>query len=114
VLGGLDVKAQGRRIAVLADMKEMGADSRALHAALAGAVEKAGVSHLICVGEDIQALAAAVPNSITRMAVANSTSAYEVLQTLLRNDDIVLIKGSNSMGLSKVVDRLIAADQKRG
>ncbi len=114
VLGGLDIKGQGRRIAVLADMKEMGADSRALHAALAGAVEKSGVSHLICVGEDIQALAAAVPTSITRMAVANSVSAYEALKTLLRADDIVLIKGSNSMGLGKVVDRLIAADQKKG
>jgi UDP-N-acetylmuramoyl-tripeptide--D-alanyl-D-alanine ligase len=114
VLGGLDVKGQGRRIAVLADMKEMGADSRALHAALATAVEAAGVSHLICVGVDIQALAAALPASITRMAVSNSASAYEALQTLLRDEDVVLIKGSNSMGLGKVVDRLMAADQKRG
>ncbi len=114
VLGGLDLQGQGRRIAVLADMKEMGTDSRALHAALAIDVEKAGVSYMICVGEDIQALGLALPASITRMAVSNSTSAYEALQTLLRQDDIVLIKGSNSMGLGKVVDRLIAADQKRG
>jgi UDP-N-acetylmuramoyl-tripeptide--D-alanyl-D-alanine ligase len=114
VLGGLDLKGQGRRIAMLADMKEMGADSRALHAGLADAVQAAGVSHVICVGDDIQALAAALPANITRMVVANSTSASEALDSLLRSDDLLLIKGSNSMGLGKVVDRLISAHQNKG
>jgi UDP-N-acetylmuramoyl-tripeptide--D-alanyl-D-alanine ligase len=114
VLGGLDLKHGGRRIAMLADMKEMGEHSRNLHAGLASAVEAAGVSHVICVGEDIQALAAALPASIVRMAVANSASAFEAIGTLLRGDDVLLVKGSNSMGLGKVVERLIAADHIRG
>jgi UDP-N-acetylmuramoyl-tripeptide--D-alanyl-D-alanine ligase len=114
VLGGLELKGQGRRIAMLADMKEMGADSRALHAGLANAVQAAGVSHVICLGDDIQALAAALPANITRMVVANSTSASEALDSLLRSDDLLLIKGSNSMGLGKVVDRLISTYKKKG
>jgi UDP-N-acetylmuramoyl-tripeptide--D-alanyl-D-alanine ligase len=114
VLGHLELKAGGRRIAMLGDMKEMGAESRALHANLASAVEASGVSHIICVGDDIQALAAALPASITRMAVANHQSAFEAISTLLRRDDVLLVKGSNSMGLGKVVDRLIAAAHKGG
>jgi UDP-N-acetylmuramoyl-tripeptide--D-alanyl-D-alanine ligase len=114
VLGGLELKQDGRRIAMLADMKEMGEGSRTLHAGLAGAVEAAGVSHIICVGDDIQALAAALPASITRIVVPNSASAFEAIKALLRSEDVLLIKGSNSMGLGKVVERLIAAEHIKG
>jgi UDP-N-acetylmuramoyl-tripeptide--D-alanyl-D-alanine ligase len=113
VLGAIVPAERGKRIAVLADMKEMGAESRALHAGLAGAVEAAGVSHVICVGDDIQALAAALPASITRMAVASSASVMDVLAQVLRKDDVLLVKGSNSMGLGSVVEQLIAAANKK-
>jgi UDP-N-acetylmuramoyl-tripeptide--D-alanyl-D-alanine ligase len=112
VLGGITPARAGKRIAVLADMKEMGAESRALHASLAASVEAARISHVICVGNDIQALAAALPASITRMAVASSDSAIQVLDSLLRADDVLLVKGSNSMGLGKVVEQLLAASQR--
>ncbi len=109
VVAGIVPKSGGKRIAILGDMKEMGVDSRMLHAGLAGAVEAAGLSHVICVGEDIQALTVALPSNITRMAVASSSSAMEALHSTLRGGDVLLVKGSNSMGLGKIVEQLMAA-----
>lgn len=107
-LAQLGEEKAGRRVAVLGAMKELGAQSQALHAGLADAVRAAGVEVALLVGEEMAPLADALAGEI---AVEHVDSAYEAIDrvaALLGDGDVVLVKGSNSMGLSRVVAALSA------
>src|SRR6185312_11050662 len=56
VLGCATVGPQGRRIAVLGDMLELGAEANALHAGLAASLEQARIDLVFCAGPLMQAL----------------------------------------------------------
>ncbi|MBV8801059.1 MAG: UDP-N-acetylmuramoylalanyl-D-glutamyl-2,6-diaminopimelate--D-alanyl-D-alanine ligase [Alphaproteobacteria bacterium] len=96
----------GRRIAVLGDMLELGAESPALHAALAANIESARVDLVFASGRDMQALYDAVPASL-RGAYAETSSqlAPELLAALLPGD-VVLVKGSFGSRMGTIVEAL--------
>jgi len=106
VLGAVVPPGQGRRIAVLGEMRELGDGSDAFHAGLADAVAAAGVDRAILVGDAMAALADALPRRITTIRAASATDAFALLDKALAANDVVLIKGSNSVGLGSLVARL--------
>ncbi|NJM51553.1 MAG: UDP-N-acetylmuramoyl-tripeptide--D-alanyl-D-alanine ligase [Sphingomonadales bacterium] len=97
----------GRRIAVLADMRELGGQSAHYHNGLAGHLALAKVDYAILVGEEMQNLAQTLKQGVEGPDkfdhCSNSKEALELLQVNLQADDIVLVKGSNSMGLSAII-----------
>lgn len=95
-----------RRIAVLGPMRELGAHSDALHAALAPAVLQARVDELVLVGEEMRPLEEAVRGQVHVTKASNADEAAEAVSRLLMPDDAVLVKASNSVGLARVVERL--------
>jgi UDP-N-acetylmuramoyl-tripeptide--D-alanyl-D-alanine ligase len=95
-----------RRIAVLGPMRELGVHANQLHAALAPAVLAANVDELVLVGEDMAPLSEALGGQVHVTKVADADSAAEAVARLLRPGDAVLVKASNSVGLSRVIDRL--------
>ncbi len=97
----------GRRIAVLGPMRELGAQSDALHAGLAPAVRDAGVNRLILIGAEMRPLADALDGSVEIDRAANVEEATQKLITILRAGDAVLVKASNSVGLAKLVERVV-------
>ena len=106
VLGGFETRRRGRRIAVLGSMKELGAESDGMHAGLIEPMEAAGVAEAILVGAEMSALASAMPSRIPHRHVASAEEALTLLRGMVRADDIVLVKGSNSVGLGRVVRSL--------
>ncbi len=96
----------GRRIAVLGPMRELGAHSDSLHAALAPAVSAAQVDALILVGEEMNALERALDGGVSVHRAQGADDAAAALLALLRPGDAVLIKASNSVGLAKLVERV--------
>ncbi|MES2119484.1 MAG: UDP-N-acetylmuramoyl-tripeptide--D-alanyl-D-alanine ligase [Pseudomonadota bacterium] len=96
-----------RRIAVLGPMRELGAHSEALHAGLASAVRAAHVDQLILIGEEMRPLAQALDGDLEIWRSASVDDATEVLQRLIRPGDAVLVKASNSIGLAKLVERVV-------
>lgn len=92
-----------RRIAVLGEMRELGADGPALHAGLATPVLDACVDIAILVGPGMAPLADALGQRIAVQPVADADAALMALRDLLRPDDAILVKGSNAVGLSRVV-----------
>jgi UDP-N-acetylmuramoyl-tripeptide--D-alanyl-D-alanine ligase len=101
-----------RRIAVLGSMKELGDFSDAFHRQLAEPVAEAGVDHAILVGEEMRALAeelgkaeAAPLGKATTFAHCGSPAEAIALleQYGLAPGDAVLVKGSNSVGLGRLV-----------
>ena len=97
----------GRKLAVLGAMGELGADELALHADLAAPLIEAGFARVITVGETMRALRGALPQEMRGAWVANETEAEDALRGEIQDGDIVLIKGSNAVGLGKLTARLI-------
>jgi UDP-N-acetylmuramoyl-tripeptide--D-alanyl-D-alanine ligase len=99
-------RVAGRRIAVLGSMRELGPDSDAFHAALAGPVASAHVDRAILVGEEMAPLAKALGQKVKIAHVGDAASAVDLLKGEIEAGDAVLVKGSNSMGLAVLVEAL--------
>lgn len=102
----------GRRsIAVLADMKELGQASDALHRGTGALVAEYGFSLLCAVGEAAREIARgardAGMNGGSVMHFENRETCTEYLARTLRKGDVVLVKGSRSMKMEEVVDALV-------
>jgi len=93
----------GRRIAVLGDMFELGKDEIDMHAALSKPLEEAGVARVIVTGECMRALKGALPRTMRGAWVRDWEAALEALKQELEDGDVVLVKGSNGVGLGKLV-----------
>ena len=100
-------KDVARRIAVLGPMRELGEHSDALHAGLAPAVLDAHVEELILIGDEMRPLAEQVVGKLSLDLVASVEEATELLKRSLRPGDAVLVKASNSVGLAKLVERMV-------
>lgn len=97
---------QGRRVAVLGAMRELGEQSDEFHADLAGPIEAAGIDQAILVGDEMRALAKALGAQVKMTHVPDAASALATLQSRIGPGDAILVKGSNSVGLSSLVEAL--------
>ncbi|QBF31243.1 UDP-N-acetylmuramoyl-tripeptide--D-alanyl-D-alanine ligase [Thalassococcus sp. S3] len=98
--------SKGRRIAVLGDMKELGANEAALHAALADheAIPSLDVIH--CVGPLMQSLHQRLGEDRRGLWAETSAEMAQVIRSRLDSGDVVLVKGSLSMDLARIVDAI--------
>ena len=102
----IDVLAQqsGKKILVLGDMGELGADARRLHLEIGAYAKAAGLKKLYCLGElskeIVSGFGVGSAHYATPMAIA------EAIKSSLTEDDVVLIKGSRFMKMERVVDLL--------
>ncbi len=100
--------AKGRRIAVLGDMLEMGADEAAHHAALAGPIADAKADRVFLCGTRMRALWDVLPAARRGAWAATSAELVAPLLKDLRAGDTVLVKGSNGTKLSVAIAALRA------
>ena len=100
----------GRKIAILGSMKELGEGGEAYHAGLAAPLVAADVQFALLVGEEMAPLAKALEGRIEFAHVPAHPAATARLKDLIRPGDAVLVKGSNSVGLSHVVTALTNGD----
>jgi UDP-N-acetylmuramoyl-tripeptide--D-alanyl-D-alanine ligase len=95
----LTERANGRRrVAVLGEMAELGDSAPAYHAEIGALVRELGIEHVIAVG----GLARAYGGEW----VADAAGAAERLRAVLHPGDVVLVKGSRSVGLEVVAENL--------
>jgi len=96
----------GRKVVILGDMLELGPQSASLHASLAPAVIASGAERIYLVGAEMAALAVALGPD--RVAGHEQTTAgiVDVVLDDLAYGDAVMIKGSNGVGLAKIVDQI--------
>src|SRR3546814_11164077 len=76
------------------------------HAGLADAVLASGAAHALVVGPEMAALASALGSSIDVRHLADAAAAEQALRDLIGAGDVVLVKGSNSVGLGRLVASL--------
>ncbi|MEZ5812071.1 MAG: UDP-N-acetylmuramoylalanyl-D-glutamyl-2,6-diaminopimelate--D-alanyl-D-alanine ligase [Rhizobiaceae bacterium] len=107
LLKNAPVSARGRRIAVLGDMLELGSHSARLHAGLAGAVAEAEAEQVFLGGEEMAALSTSLPDGIRSEYRASAGDLCDLVINAVRPGDAIMIKSSNGIGFSKIVDALV-------
>lgn len=106
VLGLAEPAPGGRRIAVLGDMLELGADAGPAHARLAGPVEEAGVDLVFAAGPEMRRLFERLPPGRRGTHRADTAALAPSVAEAVAPGDIVLVKGSLGMGMKTVIEAL--------
>jgi UDP-N-acetylmuramoyl-tripeptide--D-alanyl-D-alanine ligase len=104
----VELPCQGRRMAVLGDMAELGAASERAHEEIGRRAAELGVDQLIAVGRMAGVMgAAARAAGLNRVVeLASPEAAAHAVRRLVRRGDLVLVKASRATGLEQVSDAL--------
>jgi UDP-N-acetylmuramoyl-tripeptide--D-alanyl-D-alanine ligase len=104
------VNATGRRIAVLGEMLELGDHSEEEHAALGRLVAERGIDVLVVVGDEAAPTAAAARSAggVEVHEAADAAAAAAIVVPMVRDRDVVLVKGSRAVGLDAVARELVS------
>jgi len=97
---------KGRRVAILGDMLELGADEAAMHAAIATDPHMDAVHLVHCAGPRIKALYDALPEGKRGQYHATAQDLAAQTTRLVDAGDVVLVKGSKGSKVSLVVDAI--------
>ena len=107
LLNATPVTGEGRRIAVLGDMLELGDHSAKLHAALAELIVGTGTQTVFLGGPEMRALAQTLPAEIKTEYRDSVEELKPLLLAALKPGDVVMIKSSKGIGFAKLVDALL-------
>ena len=102
------VQGEGRRIAVLGDMLELGRHSARLHAAIAEVIGETHTDMVLMAGPEMKHLADALPADLAKEYRESVEDLKPLLLDQVRAGDVVMIKSSKGIGFSKLVDALLA------
>ncbi len=106
VLGEAPVKRPGRRIAVVGDMRELGADADRLHADLLVPITDANIDAVYCAGPHMHALWNELPHDVRAHYCEDAKDLEDVLLGDVRPGDVVMIKGSLGTRMGPLVEAL--------
>ena len=108
VLAATEPRDGARRVAVLGDMLELGDESRRLHRELTEPLAAAAVDRVFLIGEAIAALDEVLPEAKRGGLWWSPEEAMPALLRFLEPGDVVTIKGSRGVRVSRVVELLRA------
>jgi UDP-N-acetylmuramoyl-tripeptide--D-alanyl-D-alanine ligase len=108
VLAATEPGEGGRRVAVLGDMLELGDASESLHRELAAPLAAAKVDRVFLVGDTIAALDGDLPAGKRGGLWRSPEQAMPALLSFLEPGDVVTIKGSRGVRVSRIVELLLA------
>jgi UDP-N-acetylmuramoyl-tripeptide--D-alanyl-D-alanine ligase len=102
----VELDADGRRIAVLGEMSELGEESERGHREVGEAAAVFGIDELIAVGAIGAEIAQAAQNAGLRKSipVAAAEDAAEILANTASPGDLILVKGSRSARMERVLE----------
>lgn len=109
-----ELPTDGKRIAVLGDMLELGDASARLHASLAATIDADKIEEVYLVGSEMKNLQEALEEKGYPASAIHQYSADELdkvtadLQATVKADDLVLLKASHGIHLEKVLAKLTA------
>jgi len=103
-----DLPLQGRRVAVLGDMAELGAQSEAAHAEIGRRAAELKIGQLFTVGKNSAVTARAARDAgLTRVIeFPDVESAVRAVKNFLKTGDVVLLKASRSSRLERIAETL--------
>ena len=111
-----DLPRAGRKIAVLADMLELGENADVFHREIGKFAVELGIDYLITLGE----LSKFTTNEASKFGMALSNNLHfetqeqviSCLNNLIKSNDVLLVKGSQGMRMERVVKAIMAESGK--
>jgi len=108
----IKIKEGAERYAVLGDMLELGPETENAHREIGLKAAELGVDVLVTVGEASKHTAAAAREAGMDehrvVSFADSASAGKYLQEVIAEGDLILVKGSQSVRMEKIVKEIMA------
>ena len=103
----VELDAEGKRIAVLGEMRELGAESQRGHREVGETAATLGVNQLITIGDAAELIAEAARTAgLNKVSSAGSTGeAARLLGEIAEPGDLVLIKGSRAARTEEVIEQ---------
>ena len=110
-----ELPCQGRRVAVLGDMAELGAHSLAAHEEIGRVAAELGVEQLFAVGQmaNVVARAARTAGLVRIFEFADVEAAANAVKHLVKPGDLVLLKASRIVGMERVAEALRRGEMPR-
>jgi UDP-N-acetylmuramoyl-tripeptide--D-alanyl-D-alanine ligase len=102
----------GERVLVMGDMAELGTDAERLHADIGALAKRSGIQHLRAVGRLSRAAVDAFNGGAQHYA--DQAQLIEALRKELRSNVTLLVKGSRSSAMDRVVDALLERANHNG
>ena len=100
-------QASGARLVVaLGDMLELGAIAPAMHAEVTADVMRLAPAAFIAVGPEMTAAAAGTIGHPGVLAAPDSAAAADLVRALVREGDVVLVKGSRGIRMERIIEAL--------
>ena len=106
VLGTTPPAGDGRRIAVIGDMRELGIEAERLHAELLPDLDAAGVDLVFAAGPLSHVLFSRLPAEMRGLWGETATAIEGALADGIRAGDVVMVKGSNGSRMGPLVAAL--------
>ena len=107
VLGKMSPRGQGRRVAVLGDMLELGEASSAHHVALAHSLVAESIDLIFTAGSYMEDLYNALPIRMRGHSAPTSEDLLDIILNSIRPDDIIVVKGSASSNTGLIIEALL-------
>ncbi|HVU28228.1 MAG TPA: UDP-N-acetylmuramoyl-tripeptide--D-alanyl-D-alanine ligase [Verrucomicrobiae bacterium] len=103
-----DLPLQGRRVAVLGDMEELGAHSESAHAEIGRRAAELKIGQLFTVGKMANVIAKAARDAgLTRVIeFENVEAAVKAIKNFVKMGDVVLLKASRASRLERIAETL--------
>lgn len=111
VLGSIEPGRNGRRIAILGDMLELGESSEKLHKALKKPITEYNVDLVFLGGGEIKPLADQLEGKKFAGHFTDAEKLAKALARQLRAGDVVMVKASNGLRFSSIVTTLVSGKQ---
>ncbi|OGI65898.1 hypothetical protein A3A95_00755 [Candidatus Nomurabacteria bacterium RIFCSPLOWO2_01_FULL_39_18] len=111
-----EIKCEGRKIAILGDMLELGRHTQEAHKNI-GKVAMANADILITVGHRAEAIRdGAIEAGFKKKNIhefLDSSEAKEFIKTFIEKGDLVLVKGSQGMRMERVVEAILLDQENK-
>lgn len=105
VLSGAD----GRKVAIIGDMFELGAKEKMMHYDIGAYAVRKGIDCIICAGELAKQYvmgALAIDENHNVLYYENTERAAEMVKSIVKKGDYILVKASHAMDFEKIVTAL--------
>jgi UDP-N-acetylmuramoyl-tripeptide--D-alanyl-D-alanine ligase len=106
LLGQTPIGSQGRRIAVLGDMLELGSKGKTLHRGLTAPIAANAIDLVFCCGPLMRSLWQALPAGQRGGYAEDSAGLEPQVVSAIRAGDVVMVKGSNGSRMAPIVKAL--------
>jgi UDP-N-acetylmuramoyl-tripeptide--D-alanyl-D-alanine ligase len=110
----VELDAEGKRIAVLGRMFELGPESQRGHREVGETAATLGIDNLIAIGDNDMAEAAQNAGLEKAVVAKDASEAAEMLSEIVSPGDLVLVKGSRSARTERVIEEFATLEPAEG